>query len=235
MCFSTEASLTAGAILIPAGFWCLRTAARKNLKYLPLAFTPVFFGMQQICEAFVWTKIHKGDAVGVLPPAFAFLFFAIGFWPGWVPFTAAFIETRPSRRNLFFAISAAGYGLGLLLYIPLLIHSSEWLEVGVYEHSIQYDLSRVPVSMLAGFAWQAAYLGLVCVPLMISRERNLSILGVSVFVSAVLSAIVFRYVFASVWCFFAAFLSLHMAYVLYRLPKPEIPSAVKASPTPELA
>jgi hypothetical protein len=34
----------------------------------------------------------------------------------------------------------------------------------------------------------------------------------------VITHVVFRYAFASVWCFFAALLSLHITYILYRLP-----------------
>ena len=37
-------------------------------------------------------------------------------------------------------------------------------------------------------------------------------------VSAAVTQIHFRYAFISIWCFFAAWLSLHICYVLYRLP-----------------
>jgi hypothetical protein len=60
----------------------------------------------------------------------------------------------------------------------------------------------------------------VCVPLLTSRDFRLRVLGGSITVSAVVTHAVFWYAFISVWCFFAAILSLHICYILYRLPGP---------------
>ena len=47
MCFSPEASFALGAVLLPAGAYCMRTAIKRNPAWLPLAVTPFLFGFQR--------------------------------------------------------------------------------------------------------------------------------------------------------------------------------------------
>lgn len=53
MCHSAGASFGVGAVLIPAGLYCLSAAARKDRAYVPLAVTPLVFGVQQCIEGCV--------------------------------------------------------------------------------------------------------------------------------------------------------------------------------------
>ena len=59
MCFSAEASLATGAILIPMGAYSVAIAYMKDRTYLALAATPFLFGVQQIVEAGVWFSLGK--------------------------------------------------------------------------------------------------------------------------------------------------------------------------------
>src|SRR6476661_8747844 len=122
MCFSAEASFTAGAALLPAGAYAVAVALKKDRAYLPLAVMPLLFGVQQLCEAGVWVGLEH-DAPGLVKPAaLAFLFFAVAFWPFWLPLAAAAVERRPLWRRLFFAAAAVGLGLGLACYVPAILH-----------------------------------------------------------------------------------------------------------------
>jgi hypothetical protein len=103
MCFSAEASLAASVAILPAGAFCVVAAVRKDRRYLPLALIPLFFGFQQLCEAGVWRGLHADEPALLKWSSLAFLFFAIGFWPGWVPLAAATVEGRPAKRRLLFA------------------------------------------------------------------------------------------------------------------------------------
>lgn len=218
MCFSAEASVAAGVVLLPAGVYSTVAAVRKNRTYLPLAITPVLFALQQFCEGGVWVGLGRNDPAVVRPFALAFLFFAVALWPGWMPLTAGLLE-RSRRRGWMFAASAVGLVLGMTCYLPAALHADEWLVVQVVGHSVQYDLSAIPLgdTPVAGvFQW--AYLALVCVPLLTTRDVWVRVLGVSVAVSAVVAFASFRYAFASVWCFFAAVISAQICHILYRVP-----------------
>ncbi|HEY2909212.1 MAG TPA: DUF6629 family protein, partial [Gemmataceae bacterium] len=93
--------------------------------------------------------------------------------------------------------------------------------VYILGHSIRYDFSGLPfVHSLLSIIWQVLYLGIVSVPLLISRDHALRALGLTIALTALAAQLMFRYAFISVWCFFAAVVSLHIAYILYRLPDP---------------
>lgn len=219
MCFSPEASLAAGVALLPVGAYALGAAWRKDRRYLPVAAMPLVFGVQQLFEAVVWLGLGRSDAGLVKPAALAFLFFAVAFWPVWIPFAAAAVEPRPPWRRLFAALAVVGLAVGCGCYVAAAANFDEWVAVTVVGHSIRYDLSGIPgAETAAGWAWQALYLGAACVPMLLSRDRRLRVFGLAVAVSAVVTHVAFRYAFTSVWCFFAALLSAHICYVLYRLP-----------------
>src|SRR3954452_7547143 len=115
MCFSAEASFAASAALLPAGVYCVR-AARKRSASLPLAVIPLAFSAQQFAEGLVWVGLGRGDPALVEGSSLAFLFFALAFWPFWVPFSVAFT----TRRKVVLAVAALlGLALGLVLYVPL--------------------------------------------------------------------------------------------------------------------
>jgi conjugal transfer/entry exclusion protein len=66
MCFSAGASFGLGAGLLAAGAYCVPVSARRDQAWLPLALTPVLFGVQQIAEGLlaqgrVWHQIQQGE------------------------------------------------------------------------------------------------------------------------------------------------------------------------------
>ena len=68
------------------------------------------------------------------------------------------------------------------------------------------------------WAWVALYVVAACGPPLASRDCYLRLLGAAVVVSAVVTFVLFTYAFASVWCFFAAVLSLYVGRVVHRIP-----------------
>ena len=219
MCFSAEASLASGLLLIPVGTYCVADASRKNRAYWAISASPLLFGIQQLSEAGVWHGLEHGNPAVVKVASLIFLFFAIAFWPAWVPFSGAVMESRPGRRKFFALLGTIGLVVGCSAYGAVAVRYDEWLDVEIRGHSIRYDLSRLPDAQTAiGVAWQAFYMAAVALPLVMSRDRQLRILGASIVVAAIVTQIVFLWAFVSVWCFFAAWLSLHIWYVVYRLP-----------------
>ena len=98
MCFSATASFTAGAVLVPAGIYCMTASLRKRPNTILLAAVPLAFGLQQLSEGVVWRALEHDDATLVRQASLAFLFFALAFWPFWFCFMSAMFDPRPVAR-----------------------------------------------------------------------------------------------------------------------------------------
>ena len=84
MCFSAGASYSAAAMLGLGGIFILSQI--KDKKQALFAAIPCIFAIQQLFEGFLWTSIGYNlspvlQAIGM----YGFLFFAIPFWPTWIP------------------------------------------------------------------------------------------------------------------------------------------------------
>lgn len=215
MCFSAEASFAAAAILVPAGVYCVRIAARGSLAHLPLAAIPLFFAAQQFCEGLVWVGLTRGDAALVRASSLAFLAFALAFWPFWVPLSVAFLERRKAVRRCLGGAALLGLALGCGLFVPLAVRADECLHVVVEHHSVHYNPDGLPAFGLAGHTWwDVGYGALVFVPLLAATsERRFAAFFVVMAAAAALSLLAFRYAFVSVWCFFAAVLSAQLCHI----------------------
>jgi hypothetical protein len=214
MCFSAEASFAAGTLLLPAGYYCVHVAVRRRPAYLPLAVVPLIFSFQQFCEGFVWVGLGREDPTLVSSAALAFLAFALGFWPFWVPFSVLFLEPRRVVRRWLGLGALLGLALGCALYVPLALDAGAWLEVTVVHHSIKYNPRGLPAFGVAPHEfWDAAYGLAVLVPFsLVSLDRRFVAFRALLAVSVAVSLLAFGHAFVSVWCFFAAILSAHLCY-----------------------
>jgi hypothetical protein len=227
MCFSAEASFTAAAVLLPVGGYCVQSAWRKRRSYLGLAALPLFFGVQQICEGFVWMGLNREDAQLVRQASLGFLFFALGFWPFWVPFSAFLIEERPGRKALIGVLALLSLVWMFGLYGPVAAAPERWLTTKVVHHSIYYDYFGLPLyHYFSPTVLRLLYLATIAVPFAIGSNRDGAAFGMVLVASAVFSYFAYAHAFVSVWCFFAAVLSAYLAYVFYTLG----PAAVPESP-----
>lgn len=232
MCFSPQASFAAGAALLPAGVYCLQAAVRRNRRFVPLALVPVAFGTQQIIEGFVWLGLNEGNAARVEQASVAYLFFAIAFWPCWIPLSLAVCESQRGKQLVLLLLALCGLAW-LWLYFPLAVDPQKWLTTEVVRHSIRYEVGDVPGFVLAPrILWRAGYLLIICVSLAMGRfvpqrnpRANLTG-GVLVAVLFAVSYGLYQYAFLSVWCFFAAFLSLLLCNAFWHLPSASADRAV---------
>lgn len=213
MCMSSEASFTLAAVLAISGGYCVHRAARLDRSLLPLAIIPLVFSAQQFCEGWVWTGVARGDPALTQVAAVSYLWFALLFWPVWVPFSMLRVERSRRARWFLRAVTAIGAVLGLGLFVPLLLDPG-WLAVQVSRHSIHYSLGRSPIfQIVPGELWQVLYLLVVAAPLFVSSAHKMVHLGVAVILSAAVSYVFFDHALASVWCFLAAVLSIYLCVI----------------------
>jgi hypothetical protein len=224
MCFSPEASFAVGTALLPAGIYCTQAAVRRDPRFVPLALVPIAFGLQQISEGFVWLGLNEDNAAQVQQASVVFLFFAFAFWPCWIPLSLAVTESRRRERLILSALATVGLAW-FWLYLPVAVDPQKWLTTVVTQHSIRYNVADLPgFALLPRFVWRSGYLSIICVSLAMgrfdpggNRWANLSG-GVLVALLFAISYGLYWHAFLSVWCFFAAILSLLLCAAFRRLP-----------------
>lgn len=218
MCFSAAASFGVAAILLPAGIYCVRSALVKNRALLGLAVLPIVFSVQQFSEGLVWRGLDRDNIEFSKSAAYVFLYFALSFWPFWIPLCAFLTEPDARKRWLLAIFVVLGILGGSLLYVPLLIDRDS-LILSVHNHSIVYDITNSLAfrAMSIGW-WQATYVVIIGIPLLIAPSRGFIIFGMLLIVAATISHILFWQSFISIWCFFAAILSLLLCVSFWQLP-----------------
>lgn len=213
MCFSAAASFTTAAVLMPVAAYTIRTAMRKDPRYLGFAVFPLFFGIQQALEGGLWIEIGQLESSRSHFYALGLLFFAYFVWPVLVPFAAFLIEPRSGRRVFFLVLSLFGFLLGLSLFMPL-IFNPDWVPLRVVRHSIDYNSRLIWEGIVPYGVIRGIYATLVCVPLLFSSVRQLQIFGAIITLSVIIGFVFAHYAFTSVWCFMAAIVSIYLLFAL---------------------
>jgi hypothetical protein len=191
-----------------------------------LALVPLVFAAQQFSEGLVWVGLDTHLPDLVQRASLFFLFFAIPFWPFWIPFCLLPVERKPAGRCLLAAMTLASV-IWIWLSFPLFIEPGERPVTREVHHSIQYDIEELPTFQTAApVVWRSLYLAAICIPILVvglgHRVRFQLIGGVAVVTGFLISYLVFWYAFTSVWCFFAACLSVYLCYFFRRLPGDQV-------------
>jgi len=214
MCFSAPVSFAAAALLMPAGVYTLRLAWQSDRRLLWLAAFPMFFGVQQFIEGVLWLNLGGFYAEYTQASALGFLFFVYLFWPVFVPLAARALDERPLPRRILLALALGTGLLGALLYSSLL-RGQAGLHISIVQHSIFYQHRPLFDLYLGDWVVRTIYALVVTLPLLASNAFALRIFGALTALSLALSALYFDHAFTSVWCFFAAILSLVLMRLLH--------------------
>ncbi|MBA3911540.1 MAG: hypothetical protein C0524_17090 [Rhodobacter sp.] len=214
MCLSATVSFTASALLTTGGAAIIVKAARSNWRYLPIGLMPLFAGIQQFMEGFVWVGVNGGDNTTMVWGAMGFIFFTWFMWPFWIPFAIWVLEPPDSpRRPWFLAMTGIGLLLGLLLYIP---HGfgTDWLVVTVNQNSLAYENSMLLDQILPRWITYTLYVFLIIAPPALSRYRHMRHFALTVAAVVVLDVTFLRYAYISFFCLLAGLATLHLAWII---------------------
>ena len=214
MCFSAKASFTLGALLISTGIFSTITAKNSNKNYIFLALIPIFFGIQQVIEGIIWLQMYGDKFTGSSFWVYFYLFFAFYFWPAFIPLCSYRIEQNTTRKKVLAGFLLAGIILGAIIYVPILLGviSTKAMVMG---QCIQYDVHQ---SITLSSLYTIFYLFIITMSLLISSIPKIKLLGIVILISANISYWWYFHAFTSTWCFFAAAISIYIAYIVYRLP-----------------
>lgn len=197
---------------IPVGILCVNLARRHLPKSLPFAIYPMAFGIQQIFEGLLWLSLgNKIDAL--YPSAFGFMFFSHFFWLWWVPLSVWWLEPAGTRKAIALGLTVLGGVYGGLMYFPIIFNEG-WLQVLLIKHSIVYDTRLIYDGIIPREGVRLIYALIVVISLLITSDRYARYFGILILISVVFAKLFFDYAFISIWCFFAAILSLFVVYML---------------------
>ena len=198
MCFSATASFTAGTALIAVGG--LTVTKSRGTAELPLAMVPLLFGIQQLSEGVLWLSLNNDLAILRTWATYVFSMFSHVVWPIFVPFAILLVEPIAWRRRAIRIFLGLGMSVGLYLLYFIVRYP---VTATVEGRSIFYDS---PHFFIMGVL--VVYLLATCVTGLFSSHRCVNIFGVLAFFLAIAAYQVSVNTFVSVWCFFAAVLSL---------------------------
>jgi hypothetical protein len=197
MCFSATVSFMAGVSLSAIGVATVKKTQRK--AEIPFAMIPLLFGIQQIVEGMLWLSFRFDAPLLNVTMTYLFTLFSHVLWPIYVPFAIGFMESIAWRKRVLsmFQITGIAVGLYLLYFIVRFPLTSE-----VHENMV-YVLPYVKEHPVLEF-----YLAATCIAPMFSSHKIVNIFGVLALLLFMLAYWFYNVAFFSLWCFFAAILSV---------------------------
>jgi len=222
MCFSEASSFGMGGLLIAGGGLCLYRSWKTNKWYFPMAMFPFFVGIQQTIEGFVWLGAETNDSTMTCDASLGYMFFVWIFWPLWVPFMTYSLEPNEKKRRLFIYFAAAGVLWGAILYVPYFWNQG-WLSVGIVKHSIAYNCEFISDIILPRQVTYFIYLAIIGLPPLLSSHLHMKVFGLILIISVLLINLFFVYAVTSVLCFFGAFTTLYILYIILQDKCPKSP------------
>lgn len=220
MCFSAPVSFAASALLIPTGLYAVRVASKRNSSYIPFAFMPIGFGIQQACEGVTWLGIHANNSLVTQTGTLGFLVFALWVWLFAWPWAVARVEPNPNTRRFCVGLGILGFMYGAVTYLPFLVQP-ERLSIQVVQHSIQYDGEVLLNAWIPQLYSILIYMAIFLLSFVLASNPAIKFLGALVFILGVLSFFFLTHAFVSLWCFFAAILSVVILYICQTAPMPQ--------------
>jgi hypothetical protein len=203
MCFSATGSFGVAAVI--AGIGAVAAAQKKPPSHRMLAAVPLMFAGQQVAEGLVWLTIgDPSERPMNLAAVAVFLVFALVVWPLWVPLSLLKAERKPRRRRALGVLAVCGGAVATYAAIDLLRGRPT---AHVSGHSIAYTYgTHAPALVLA--LYLPAYVIPSIVPFFVSSVSKAKTMGVVLAVALAATFVLQRQALASVWCFFAAILSV---------------------------
>jgi hypothetical protein len=207
MCFSPEASFAGGVVISAIGIATITKVHKPS--QLVFASIPLFFGIQQIAEGFLWMTLPDNDFYNVQKiSTYVFLIMAQVIWPSMIPVSILVMGENKKRKQTLRILSAIGLLLSLYYAFCLLTFSVNPQISGyhiLYQNNFPHSLSNPAF---------AVYLTVTVTPLFISGIKRTWLLGTLMTLSCLVTAIFFTQYLTSVWCFFAALISGVIFWIL---------------------
>ncbi len=207
MCFSAEASFAGGVIISSIGIFTIRKV--HNPLQIVFASIPLFFGIQQFAEGCLWLTLPLPDYLSMQKiSTYIFMVMAQVIWPSMIPLSVLLMEENPGKKKFLRILLVMGIALSLYYTSCLIVFD---VTPRIMGYHIQYDTGFPHSLSIPAFI---VYLIVTITPLFISSIKRTHLMGILMFLSCLVTAIFFTQFLTSVWCFFAAILSVVIFWIL---------------------
>lgn len=212
MCFSATASFTASAVIGIAGVITYTSCKKPEQKFLGAV--PFLFALQQVAEGFVWLSFTN-EAYTHLQHFFTlwFLFLAWVVWPILIPFAFFKIEPDPKRKAWCKKLIYVGLASGAYAVFNMVM---KYPVPNIASFHIIYTPKKIYYHDILFIPHQTVYVLSTVMPMFVSSLKGVKVLAVANFLALVICFWLFQFALPSTWCFFAAFLSCIIYWILYR-------------------
>ena len=198
MCFSASASFIAGTSLCAIGVATVKKVEARTER--PFAMIPLLFGIQQLTEGVIWLTFSHDAPLLKQTMTYLYSIFSHVLWPMYVPFAMGVMEAVRWRKKAIFAFEAAGVIVGL--YLLYFIVTSPVVAEVVGSHIVYVSPHFYLIPMII------FYLAATCVSCFFSSHGFVRLFGVLALLSYIAAYVIHVEALVSIWCFFAAILSL---------------------------
>ena len=207
MCFSAGASFAGGAVISAIGVASLKSAVNPSQKLF--AGIPLLFAFQQFSEGVVWLTLRSGDNYQLqMTAAYLFLVMALVVWPFIMPLAVLRLEEVKKRKEIITGMLVAGVILSGYYAFCLVSYS---VRPVINEFHIQY-LNDFPKSLSnAAFG---VYVIATMGPLFASSIKRMSLFGIIVLMSCIVTGVFYKEYLTSICCFFAALISAVIYWIV---------------------
>ncbi|MFD2201722.1 DUF6629 family protein [Shivajiella indica] len=205
MCFSAGASFAVGVGLIGPGYYSVKKTESRGM--LLFASTPLLFSFHQIAEGFLWLSLTNPDFASIYTFAlYGYSFISQPIWPIWTPMIFWLMEPDKNRRKILSYFVLLGIFTSLYMFYCLISFD---ISAVVENHHIRYyrDFPNLHIFKPLNFIT-------IAITPFLSTLRYTKLLASVMFASLVITYLFFNNYLISVWCFFAAILSLLVILVV---------------------
>lgn len=200
MCFSAKASFISAGIITAVGAATLKKAKKRQLL---LAFIPLLFAIQQFAEGIIW--LSDANSITGKISTYIFLFFATVIWPTYTPMAILAIEPNQKRKKIQKILLGMGITISLTLLISLIILP---VSFQIWENNIEYTATSDYFPIHLKYIGLGLYAIATIGSCLSSSHKIMRFFGATLILSLAISLYFFLKTYGSVWCFFAAALSL---------------------------
>ncbi len=187
---------------------------------------PLGFAAQQASEGIVWLTIDTPAHATLQHAAvFAFLAFALVIWPTWVPWALRAAERDAARRKWLTRLTWAG----VFVSVGATVLLARWAPNAYIEGSSVHYNFGVPTGAVSHLLLVIAYAAPALLSFFVSTIDLSNVFGAALVVSMGAALTIRAETLTSVWCFFAAGLSVLIFVSVSRGPMASEP-ALGAAP-----
>ncbi len=207
MCFSAGASFTAGTIISAVGIATIKDVNKPSKRIF--AAIPLLFGIQQIAEGCLWLTLQNPDYVNIQKiSTFIFLFTADVIWPVMIPLSILLMEEDGKRRRILKILLITGILLSLYYAFFLIFYeiTPQVRNCHIFYETASPKSLEIPAFLL--------YIVVMITSLFVSGIKKMYLIGILMFLACVVSVIFYTKNVTSVWCFFAALISIIIYWII---------------------